>query len=291
VESQPDRTPLVAIVGETASGKSALALRLAERFNGEIIAADSRTVYRGMDIGTAKPSAEERARIRHHLLDIAAPDTQVTAAEFKRLAQEVIRDITARGKLPFLVGGSGLYIDAVIYDFTFAPKANDAERAKWQQLSVEELQVELSERGIPLPTNSRNPRHLIRQLETRGVEVSRGPLRQDILLIGVCAEREALRTKILQRVDAMVKNGLVEEVRSLAQKYGWSAPGLQAPGYKAFHEYIDGQIDLEAAKQRFVHNDMQLAKRQRTWFRRNKSIHWIWKEAEAVDLITTFLNK
>jgi len=292
VEPQPDRTPLIAIVGETASGKSALALELAGRFNGEIIAADSRTAYKGMDIGTAKPSAEERALVRHHLLDIAAPDAQITAAEFQHLAQEAILDITARGKVPFLVGGSGLYIDAVLYGFAFSPKADEAERKKWQQLSVEELQTELSQKGIPLPTNTRNPRHLIRQLETGGVVSGQRRLRSDTLVMGLSIDREQLEERVKQRVDSMFDRGLEQEVRRLVETYTWQTPSLQTIGYQEFDQSnAEHPRPIDEIKALIKTHTMQLAKRQRTWFRRNKSIHWIWKEAEAVDLITTFLNK
>jgi tRNA dimethylallyltransferase len=168
VGTKPTKPILIAIVGETASGKSALALDLAERYNGEIIAADSRTVYRGMDIGTAKPSVADRARVPHHLIDIADPDQSISAADFQRLAYKAIADIQAREKNAFLVGGTGLYIDAVLYNFKFHGPADLAERAKLEKLSVVELRQQLQDEGTPLPTNQNNPRHLVRQLETKG---------------------------------------------------------------------------------------------------------------------------
>src|SRR5688572_25180412 len=161
-------TPLIVILGPTASGKSALALGLAKQFGGEIIAADSRTVYRGMDIGTAKPSVEEQRQVRHHLIDVVSPDGPFTVADFQRLAFDAIADIGARAKTPLLVGGSGLYIDAVIYNFSFREPSNGLGRSKLQMLSVDQLQELLEEQGIPLPENKKNPRHLIRALETAG---------------------------------------------------------------------------------------------------------------------------
>ncbi len=282
---------LVVILGQTASGKSALALDLARRFNGEIIAADSRTVYRGMDIGTAKPTAEERAEIPHHLIDIVNPNELFTVADFQKQANVAIADITARGKLPILVGGTGLYIDAVIYNFQLRSPADPKQRQELSSLSVEELQQRLAEQGIALPENRKNPRHLIRTLETGGQTGDRTKLRPNTLVIGLQVTPEELRKKITKRVDTMVENGLVDEVRRLAAQYSWDAPALAAPAYKAFRPYIVGECSLQEAKQQFIHNDMQYAKRQKTWFKRNPDIVWISKPEESVELVTTSLNK
>ncbi len=286
-----DNPPLVVILGQTASGKSALAMRLAGMFNGEIIAADSRTIYKGMDIGTAKPDAVDRQIIRHHLLDIVRPDEPFTVAEFQARANAAISDITIRGKLPFLVGGSGLYIDAVIYGFSFRAPGEESQRKELQTLNVSELQGLLEEEGIDLPENKDNPRHLIRALETRGELPTRSPLRPHTLVIGLMKDRDELQARISDRVDEMISNGFVDEVKHLSEQYGWDAPALQAPGYKAFRMYLAGQATLESAKQQFIQYDLQYAKRQKTWFKRNKDIIWISNAEEAVDLVTTFLNK
>lgn len=289
--SVADNTPLVVIVGPTASGKTSLALTLAERFGGEIIAADSRTVYKGMDIGTAKPTTAERKEVSHHLLDICEPNQVFTVADFQRLAQKTINDISSRGKLPLLVGGSGLYVDAVIYSFSFAGPPDGTVRKELDSLTVEQLQARLAREGIDLPRNQRNPRHLVRAIETKGRLPRRQPLRAHTLVIGLDPGKETLVSAIIKRVDQMVDDGFVGEVRRLSAKYGWAAPGLQAPGYKAFRPYMEGTISLREAKTLFVQYDLQYAKRQRTWFKRNQDIHWISKTAEAVDLVTTFLNK
>jgi len=291
VESVTDNTPLIAIVGQTASGKSALALHLAQQFNGEIIAADSRTVYRGMDIGTAKPSAEDQAKVPHHVIDVVDPSDPFTVAEFQRLARQAIADITARGKIPFLVGGSGLYVDGVLYDFRFRAPADTAERRRLERLSVEELQSLIDEEGIELPSNKQNPRHLIRTIESNGQIATKGPLRDNTLIVGLAKESQDIRANIEARVDAMLAAGFVDEVRVLSERYGWGAPALQAPGYRAFRRYLSGESSLDQAKQEFIQRDYQYAKRQKTWFKRNPDIHWISKSEEAVDLITTFLNK
>ncbi len=292
MESRSDNPPLIAIVGETASGKSALALELAQMFNGEVIAADSRTVYAGLDIGTAKPTAEEQRAVRHHLLDVVTPDQSFSAAEFKSQASEAIADIAARGKVPFLVGGTGLYVDAVLYNFSFrGGPPGPALRKKLQSLSVDELQALILEKNLATPNNSQNPRHLIRALEANGLPDERQPLRPNTLIIGLEVERDILRATITRRVERMIEQGFIDEAKAAFTRYDPDVPGLQGTGYKAFRSYLDSHIDLETAKQQFVQNDMRLAKRQRTWFRRNADIKWICKKAEAVDLITTFLNK
>jgi tRNA dimethylallyltransferase len=252
--------PLIVIVGETASGKSALALELAERYNGEIICADSRTVYKGMDIGTAKPTPEERTRVAHHILDVIEPDQTFTAADFKRLANEAIDDISLRGKLPIMVGGTGLYIDAVLFDYGFAP--SDA------------------------PRNPQNPRHLDKAQPRLKQE-----LRPNTLVLGLRLDRELLIKRVEGRVEMMIEAGFADEVRRLSKQDGWEAPALQAPGYKSFREYLGGTISLDEAKALFIKSHLQLARRQRTWFKRNKSIHWLNNGESAVEIVTTFLSK
>jgi len=249
--------PLIVIVGPTASGKTALAIELAQKFGGEIVCADSRTVYSGMDIGTAKPTADERAEVRHHLLDVASPDEAFTAADFKELANEAIKDIVSRGQLPIMVGGSGLYIDAVLFDYGFAPQG--AAR------------------------DPKNPRHM-----SKSVPRPRKDLRDNTLIIGLSVPREVLRERIEGRVEAMIRHGLLEEVRHLLSKYP-DSKALDAPGYKAFRGYLAGLVSLDEAKASFVRNDLQLAKRQRTWFKRNPYIHWFDDSDEALAFVTKSL--
>ncbi|HSW75110.1 MAG TPA: tRNA (adenosine(37)-N6)-dimethylallyltransferase MiaA [Candidatus Saccharimonadales bacterium] len=289
--SAPNTPPLIAIVGQTASGKTALAIQLAKKFNGEVIAADSRTIYKELSIGTAKPTMAEQDGIRHHLLDVITPDKAFSAADFKRQAVAAITEISQAGKLPIMVGGTGLYIDAILYDFTFGALPDQDRRKALQELNVEELQAMIKAKRLVLPENSKNPRHLIRVIETGGVVSQPKKLRANTLVIGLSVGQERLKSKLAQRVNAMVSAGLIDEIKIVSEKYGWDAPGLQATGYRAFRQYIGGEILMAEAKEKFVQNDMQLAKRQRTWFKRNKSIHWVGKQDEAVDLVTTFLNK
>jgi tRNA dimethylallyltransferase len=291
MESKSDKIPLVVLVGETASGKSALAIDLAKQFDGEIIAADSRTVYRGMDVGTAKPSISEMQGVPHHLFDVVTPDERFTASAFKDQANEAISEIAKRGRLPMIVGGTGLYVDALIFDFVFQG-APDAElRSRLQAMSIEELHAEIKEKGVPMPTNAQNSRHLMRAIETGGLASQPLHLRENTLVLGLSIDRKILKQKISRRVDQMIANGYVEELKSLVARYGWEAPGLQSPGHRAFRKYLEGETTIEEATQALIREHMQLTKRQRTWFKRNKSIHWLCKKEEAVDLITTFLNK
>ncbi len=287
-------SPLIVIVGETASGKSALAVALAKHLGGEIICADSRTVYTGMDIGTAKPAAGDRRAVPHHGLDLVTPDMRYSAADFKQYAVKKIDEIAERGSLPILVGGTGLYIDGVLYNFEFRAPADPEFRKQLETLQVDELQARLQTLGIALPNNAQNRRHLIRSLETNGEISRKSTLRANTLIFGIQSDREILHARITARVEAMISAGFIEEAESLGIEYGWDAPGLQAPGYRAFRGYVQASDQLETAKSQFVRNDLNLAKRQRTWFKRNKSIHWLMTEdkwREAVDIATTFLNK
>jgi tRNA dimethylallyltransferase len=251
-------------------------------------------VYKGFDIGTAKPSKADQKLVPHHLLDVADPAVGFSAAVFQRSAKQVIDDITSRGKVPLLVGGTGLYIDSILYDYSFLPPSDPTLREELNALSLEEViakaeQMELDTTGIDM----RNKRRVIRLIENEGVRPSRKPLRENTLILGVAIEREVLEAKDKARIEAMVDEGFVDEVRGLLAQYGPDIEPFRAPGYRAFKDYVSGAVTLDAAKLRFFQNDMQLAKKQRTWFKRNESIQWLNTEdktAEAVDLATTFLN-
>ncbi|MGB4759301.1 MAG: tRNA (adenosine(37)-N6)-dimethylallyltransferase MiaA [Candidatus Saccharimonadales bacterium] len=282
--------PLVVVVGETASGKSALAMQLAQNFNGEIICADSRTIYKGMDIGTAKPGAEDQKRVPHHLLDVASPSEVFTVVDFKTLAVAVIGKVHSKGKLPIVVGGTGLYIDAILYDYVFRGATDDGLREELERLSVEALQERITGLGLELPNNPQNPRHLIRTIETSGSSSVQYQLRPHTLVIGKEVPREVLNARISARVDDMMAEGLANEADTLFQKYGVECRALQTIGYQEFLIQAQPVAGMDIADIIKLHT-RQYAKRQRTWFRRNKSIHWVSKQIQAVDLITSFLNK
>jgi tRNA dimethylallyltransferase len=287
-------TPLLVIVGETASGKSGLALRLARKFNGEIICADSWTVRQEVNIGTAKPTAEERALVPHHLLDVVGPDEDFTAAVFKGFANRAIADITSRGKLPIMVGGTGLYIDGVIYNFGFLPAGDRSDRTELNSLSLPELLRKI--RDLKLATDNLdtgNKRRLIRLIETNGAVPTRQKLRDNTLIIGLKTGLEVLEERVIKRVDAMLADGLEDEVRTLAGRYGWDCEALKGVGYAQWQNYFSGAQSLSETRQKIIKATLDLAKRQRTWFKRNKSIHWFTtpvKWLEVVDSVTTFLN-
>lgn len=291
--SRSDNPPLVVIVGETASGKSELAVQLAEAFAGEVIAADSWTVYKDFTIGTAKPDAATRNRVPHYLLDIADPLIGFSAAEYKRQALAVIADISRRHKLPILVGGTGLYVDSVLFDYSFLPPAAPEMREKLNALSIDELLRMIEESGYELEDiDVRNKRRLIRLIESNGLRPNRNEqVRSNTLAIGVRVEREELRARIAKRVDAMLTAGLEDEVGMLAKTYGWDVEPMKGIGYQEFYEYFNGSQTIDETRERIISSSLNLAKRQRTWFKRNKSIHWTSKQEEAVELITTFLNK
>ncbi len=287
--------PLLVIVGETASGKSSLAFEVAERLNGEIICADSWTVYAGFDIGTAKPSAEDRERVPHHLLDVADPAQGFSAVVFKRLANQAIDDIHARGKLPILVGGTGLYVDSVIYDYSFLPAPEPGIRQRLEALSLDLLLEQASELGLDTGTvDTRNKRRVIRLIENDGQIPTRQDLRKNTVVCGLRIPRDELRQRIEQRVDDMLAAGLEGEVAKLAERYGWSVEPMKGIGYREWQAYFIGQQTLDEIRQQIIKATLDLAKRQRTWFKRNNSIHWLDnsdKVTATVDLATTFLNK
>ena len=287
--------PLIVIVGETASGKSALAMELAKKFDGEIISADSWTVYRGFDIGTAKPSKLERAMVPHHLLDVADPSGGFSAVIFQQLAQAAINAIHHRGKLPILVGGTGLYIDSVIYHYGFLAPPPPELRERLNDMDLSEVLELAKQKGLDTSgIDTRNKRRVIRLIENNGVLPTKKGLRPNTLILGIQTPRESLVERITRRVDSMVSLGLEFEVRGLARQYGWDAEPMKGVGYKEWREYFAGSANLEQVQERIIKNTLDLAKRQRTWFKRNKSIQWIPTPinfTNVVELVTTFLNK
>jgi tRNA dimethylallyltransferase len=287
--------PLIVIVGETASGKSALAHEIARRLNGEIICADSWTVRREVSIGTAKPSPAERTEVPHHVLDVVGPCEDFTAAVFKELAVQAIEEITERGRLPIMVGGTGLYVDSVLYDYGFMAQGDRTARAQLNLLSNDELLSLIHEQGIDTShVDIRNKRRLIRLLETGGGQPERAAaMRPNTLLIGIRTGHELLRERITARVDTMIQAGLEDEVRMLVEQYGWSCEALKGVGYAQWKGYFEGVSTLEETRHKIISATVALAKRQRTWFKRNKSIQWTESPVAFDDvepMITSFLS-
>lgn len=280
--------PLIVITGPTASGKTGLALELAERYGGEIICADSRTIYKGMDIGTAKPTAAEQARVPHHLLDVVEPGEVFTAKDFQKFASRAIADIRARGKVPFLVGGTGLYIDAVILEYQWPEQV--AARDGFEDLSVDELQEMLKKQHIALPTNAANKRHLVSALVRGGTSGTARELPQEnTVVVAIATDKSVLDERIRIRAIEMFQTGVIDEAKRLAEQYGWGSEAMSSNIYPIIHGIIEGDLSEEEAVEIFIKKDRQLAKRQVTWLRRHKFVQWLPLE-EARAYIETILG-
>lgn len=285
------KPPLLIVLGPTAVGKTKLSLELALRYDGEIVSGDSMQVYRGMDIGTAKATPEERALVPHHLIDIHDPDYPFSAAEFQQLAHEAIVDIAGRGRLPMLVGGTGLYIESLCYGFEFTDVGSDesyrreldafAETHGDEALHGRLREVDPASAGKLHPNDRRR---IIRALEIH--RISGKPLSAHLAgqkkespyeycFIGLTMERSALYRRIEQRVDAMMEEGLAREVRRLLRA-GYSADhnSMQGIGYKEIAAYALGAVSLEEAVATLKRNTRRFAKRQLSWFRHMPDIHW-----------------
>jgi len=268
--------PLIVIAGPTASGKSGVAIEIAEQYGGEIIAADSRTIFKGMDIGTAKPSKADQARVPHWGLDIVTPGEAFSAADFKAYAVQKIAEIRSRGHLPVLVGGTGLYIDAVIFDYEFGPAANPVLRAKLEEMTLEDLHKYCIQHNITLPENDKNKRYVIRAIELKSTSAKR--LDQPInncIIVGITTDRDELRKRINQRAEQLFDDGVVAEAKTLGDMYGWESEAMTGNIYRLAHAYLDKLITEDELKYRNQNADWQLAKRQLTWLKRNQFIEWL----------------
>lgn len=259
--------PLIVILGPTASGKTAYAIRLAQLMGGEVICADSRTVYRGMDIGTAKPTEPERAGVLHWGLDLIEPDQRYSLYDFQRYATTKIAEIRQRQHVPLLVGGSGLYINSVIYNYQLVGDDHDpATRAELEKLSPDELRRLIVKRGVKLPRDLDNKRRLIRSLETGGVSNNCGYLSRQTVVIGIAVDKEKLSQRISGRAEQMLERGLIDEVERLIAHYGMVEP-LRRNAYGVVAKYLAGQIYEAELIEQISTKDRQLVKKQLTWWR------------------------
>ncbi|MCJ7605769.1 MAG: tRNA (adenosine(37)-N6)-dimethylallyltransferase MiaA [Dehalococcoidales bacterium] len=281
---------LVAIVGPTATGKSSLAVRLASRFNGEIIGADSRQVYRFMDIGTAKPGPEDLGRVPHHLIDIVNPDEEFSLAGFQELAYAAMRDIQARKKLPFLVGGTGLYVRAVLDGWQVPRVSPDAEfrynkEKQAREDGIDELYAELVriDPEAARKIDRRNVRRVIRALEVHahaGKPFSEAGRKQppdfSAHIIGLTASRETLYQRADARIDDMMAGGFVREVENLlGMGYDVDLPSMSGIGYRQVAQYLNGEMTREAAVQKIKTVTHRFIRHQYAWFRlSDETIHW-----------------
>jgi len=283
---------LVVVLGPTASGKTALSLALAERFSGEIVNCDSVALYRDFDIGTAKPSSSERARARHHLFDCVAPASYMTAGEYARQARQVLEEIKARGQLPILVGGTGLYLRALLEGLFPGPPRSELlrERLRERQTSIGSNYLHRVlrrlDRVAAQKIHANDTPKLIRAIEVclasrqkmtelwqeRGRESLRG---FRIVRLGLDPDRQALYSRINHRAQEMFEAGLVEETQRLREKYGVAAAPLSSLGYKQAMQFLNGEIPREQAQQAAQQAHRNYAKRQMTWFRREPEVHWL----------------
>ena len=280
---------LLVIVGETASGKSALAFRIAKDYRGEIISADSWAVYKGFDVGTGKPTITQQKAVKHYLIDVREATDGFNAPMFKDMAEKAIDNIQKRSKLPILAGGTGLYIDSVLYDFGFLP--DSGERQRLNSLELAELIDLAKARQIDLTgIDTRNKRRVIRAIEAGGQKPTKSELKAGTLIVGLKLGNEELHQRLEQRVDEMLAAGLESEVKGLSGRFGWEIEPMKGIGYREWRAYFEGRQNLEQSRQRIISSTMNLAKRQRTWFKRNKDIQWFSSAAAAYGHVRGILN-
>ena len=295
---------LIVIVGPTACGKTSLSLKLAKKYNGEIISADSRTICQDMDIGTAKPSQNQCQEIPHHMIDIIKPDEEFTVAQFKNLATKTIKDVHQRNKLPFLVGGTGLYISSIVDNLDIPPVPPDKKlRQKLEKMIIKHGSDYLWKKLIKLDPDAasfvqkQNPRRIIRALEVcLKTKKPFSKLRKkgeslfNTLQIGIKLPKEKLYQRINQRTDEMIEKGLVQEVRKLIKKYSPTLPSLTTIGYQEIVSLLQDEITLEQTIDLIKKNTRHYARRQITWFKKDKRIKWIENIEEAEKLVKDFLT-
>lgn len=299
---------ILVVLGPTASGKTGLGVALAKQFNGEIISADSRQVYKGMDIGTGKPRGEWQQGkylvegVPHYLMDVIKPNQEFSLADFKQQAVAAIQDILSRGKLPIIVGGTGLYIWSIV-DNLDIPKVppSSALRKSLENKPLEEL-VKLLGQVDPearKKVDVKNPRRVLRALEVSILsgesfvkQQTKSPPLFEALQIGLDWPRPELYERIKKRVEGMMKMGLLAEAESLAKKYPWTLPSMSGIGYRELGEYLRGEVSLAAAVEQIKRDTRNYAKRQMTWFKRDKRTHWIDGDSrrQSSQLVKTYLG-
>lgn len=287
-----EKPKVIVIVGPTASGKTSLAISLAKQINGEIVSCDSMQIYKGMDIGTAKPTIDEQKEVKHYLIDVISPEERFSVSEYQRMAESAIEEILNKGKVPIVVGGTGLYVNSLIYgikllDIKFDEKYREELEQRVEKEGLEKLYeeaVKIDEKAMK--TISKNDKkRILRVLEifhqtgmnkTRQDELSRAEeVKYDYKVFGINLEREILYARINERVDLMFKQGLLEEVETIYRKNNKYPTAMQAIGYKEVVEYLENNISKEEMIDKIKMETRRYAKRQLTWFRKNKEIIWL----------------
>lgn len=277
---------IIVITGPTAVGKTKLSIEIAKKYNGEIINADAVQVYKGLDIGSAKVREEEKDGITHHLFDIKEVDEEYTIYHYQKDARKAIEDIQKRGKTPILVGGTGLYIKAALYDYKLSEEKNTST---YDDLSNEELYDELLKLDKNVIIDKNNRRRIIRALNyyqensTSITNNKTNKLLYDTLFIGLTTDRNVLYEKINERVDIMIKDGLLEEIRAFYNKNIRTKPLLNAIGYREIYKYFDGEYTLEEATEKIKQNSRHYAKRQYTFFNHQMPVVWFETDYDNFD--------
>lgn len=298
---------VIVICGPTASGKTALSIELAKRIDGEIISCDSMQIYKEMDIGTAKVTKEEMQGIKHYLVDYISPDERYSVARFKQDAKNAIKDIIAKGKTPIIVGGTGLYVDSLIYEIDYPQIELDEEyRNKMENIAnegrLEELYL-LAKKIDPKAIEKISPndqKRIIRVLEiynstgktkTQLEEESRKEVEYDYKVFAINWEREKLYERINKRVDIMIEQGLIDEVKQIKEKYSKFPTAMQGLGYKEVVDYLEGKYTKDEMIEKIKMETRRYAKRQITWFKKNKQTIWLNGEEDIQKNIDIILKE
>ena len=298
---------VIVICGPTASGKTSLSIELAKRIQGEIVSCDSMLIYQEMNIGTAKPTAEEKQGIEHYLLGYLSPEERYSVADYKRDAKKAIKEIIEKGKIPIIVGGTGLYIDSLIYEIEYPNIEFDKDYRKKLEKRVQEEGVkklyEEAQKIDSLATQRISPndeKRILRILEIyhatgktkteQEIESRKKPVEYDYHVYALRWDREILYNRINKRVDKMIEQGLVEEVKEIVKKYKKFPTAMQGLGYKEVVEYLNGNINKEEMIEKIKMETRRYAKRQMTWFRKNKQTIWLDGQAEIQDNIKVILE-
>ncbi len=287
-----EKPKVIVICGPTASGKTALSIELAKRINGEVVSADSMQIYKDMDIGSAKVTKEEMQGIKHYLVDCVSPDERYSVANYKLDAKKAIEEILKKGKTPIVVGGTGLYIDALIYEIEYQDiKINESYRKELESIKQNQGLEVLYERALKIdpeamkkisPNDSKRIMRVLEIYEATGknkteqeAESRLKEIPYNYKVFAITMDREKLYERINKRVDIMIENGLIEEVKELLKKYKEFPTAMQALGYKEVKEYLDGELTKQEMIDKIKQESRRYAKRQLTWFRKNKQIIWI----------------
>ena len=298
---------VIVICGPTASGKTSLAIELAKKIKGEIISADSMQIYREMNIGTAKPTLEERQGIMHYLLDFVSPEERYSVANYKKDAKEAIKEIIEKGKTPIIVGGTGLYIDSLIYEIEYPDIKFDEdyrksleERVKIEGLKKLYEEAEKIDSLAIQKISSNDEKRILRILEIyhatgktkteQEIESRRNPIQYDYQVYALKWDREVLYERINERVDLMLEQGLVDEVKEIFKKYEKFPTAMQGLGYKEVVEFLKGSITKEEMIEKIKMETRRYAKRQMTWFRKNKQTIWIEGQAGTEENVNIILK-